>query len=166
MSDTQNPHEVTEEKDTDATSTKNRVEVAWKLILEQYFEHAKKVAAQEGAGISVFRLLRAPKKDVFNCEYYYAEKDGKMWNMLFSFSPDGKFLLEKYDSTRTLAICVQIPVGVSGNSTSGNIRLFSIDTGKEIDLEEETVIEEIEKMTLQDKPAGGVHKRIVRETED
>jgi hypothetical protein len=125
--------------------TRHRVELAWSLILDQYFDHTLKASEKEGPGIGIFRLLRTSRASSmesdsssgdsgkrFNCHYLYAERDTEPWRFLLQSSPHGEHLSSLYDPSRMLMICVQIPLGPQGSETTGNIRLFDITTRQEI----------------------------------
>ena len=154
-------HKVTEKKSSSENTTQNNMVLAWKLILDQYFQHVKKIAMEEGAGISLFCFLRTSKKNGSNCTYYYSGKNDAMWDTLINLSPDGKEIAAKYDSNSMVCICVQVPKGTttrrdspsSGFNTIGNIKLFSIDTGKEVNIntDVEKIITETEKLHLTDQ---------------
>ena len=124
-------NEVQNESDR---NTENRVILAWKCIMEQYFERAKTTAMEEGPGMSIFKFLRLPKNDGSNCQYLYTEKDGPMWKSIIDFSSDGEKLHEIYDPAIMVAICVHVPLGTHGDRTIGNFKLFHRDSEKEITL--------------------------------
>jgi len=108
----------------------------WECIITQYFDLACDNAMKEGKGISIFRFLKKNEGDS-NCHYFYSKSDTNTWNTIVNSSLYSKKLLEKYDSNSMIMICVQVPVGnsISGDETNGNIKIFSIDTKKEILLE-------------------------------
>ena len=113
-------------------TTKKRVELGWKCILDQYFEHTKKISLEEGPGVSIFKFLRSPEKDGSNCKYLFSEEGGYMWKDLIESSPEGKKMQELYDPVSTVLICVHVPLGESGDGTIGNLKLFDKDTKTEI----------------------------------
>ena len=84
--------------------------------------------------------MRKPSDKNTNTEYYYAEKDGKVWEFLISHSPDKEPITRLYDHTKHVIIAVAIPMHEniekdSGNDpeeTCQNIRIFDRVTGKEV----------------------------------
>jgi len=119
-------------KDEPDETTKNRISLAWKCILEQYFECAKKTSMEEGPGISIFKFLRTPRVDGSNCQYLYTEKDGYMWKDVINFSPEGEKIQEIYDPVTMVAICIHVPLGIYGEKTIGNLKLFHRESEQEI----------------------------------
>lgn len=118
----------------------DRLEKAWILVIDQYFEYAKKSC--RGSGLHIFRMLRSPKSDGSNCEYYFAQENGEVWDEIMNFSPDKEAISSKYNSSLSILVSVQIPTGFSGDNTMGDIRLFSYETGTEILLDDEETYEE------------------------
>lgn len=135
-------------------ATKNRLVLAWKLIIEQFYDKSKSVSSTEGPGISIFRFLRTGTNKS-NCTYFYAEKDGPVWKMIMSESPDGRIMQNSYDSSKHILICVQIPLGIHGDDTTGTMKLFDIDSGKEIsEAPEKDHVTKISEDT-----SSGIHRR-------
>jgi hypothetical protein len=145
-----NENEIISELDE---STQNRIDLAWKCILDQFFDISKTNSQKEGPGVNIFKFLRTPKNDKSNCEYLYAEKDGLLWKDIISFSPYGETIQTVYDSINMVAICVHIPLSVNIDKTVGNIKLFNIETKEEINIEskEEINIESKEEINIETK---------------
>lgn len=110
-----------------------KLERGWKCILEQCFEMACENSMKEGKGISIFKFLKR-KEDNNNCHYFYTKSDSITWDTIISNSPDGKSILEKYDPDSMVLICVQVPTDslFPNDETNGNIKLFYIDSKKEV----------------------------------
>lgn len=113
----------------------DKLEVAWKLILDQYSDKAKSIAKQEGPGVSIFRLLKKPRycegsvpNKEYNCEYYYAERGGNMWNDILKLSTKHTEIEAVYNPDTMVVIMVQIPTDAIHDDTFGNIRVLTCDT--------------------------------------
>ena len=151
---------------THEATTQNRITTAWECILEQHFALAKKVTNEEGEGLNIFKLLRAPEKENYNCQYFYTEKNSPAWKKIFSLCSEGDRVLEIYDQTSMILICIQVPLGEEGNNTTGNMRLFDIETGAEVSLlKTADISKELEKLDVNDiQLSNGIHKRTVHAT--
>lgn len=105
---------------------------AWKCVIDQFFDLTTNTSLNEGKGVSIFKFLKK-SEDGSNCHYYFSKADGIMWNSIIENSPQGKYILENYDPESMVLICVQIPTGdtLGNDETSGNLKLFYIDTKKE-----------------------------------
>ena len=114
----------------------DNLEKAWSLITDQYFEYTKNSC--RGSGLHIFRMLRSSKSDGSNCEYYFAQEDGEVWKDVLNNSPEKRAIINKYNPSLSLLISVQVPTGISGDNTIGDVRLFSFETGIEIFLEDES----------------------------
>jgi hypothetical protein len=108
--------------------TQNRIDLAWKCILDQFFDMSKTNSQKEGPGLNIFKFLRSPKNDKSNCEYIYAEKDGRLWKDIIDVSPYGERIQKIYDASSMFIICVHIPLSINLDKTVGNIKLFNIET--------------------------------------
>jgi len=123
-----------QEKTTDNIDDK-KIDLAWKLVLDQFFEKVKKDSIEEGPGISIFRFLRTKREDDCNCRYFYTTKDGPVGKHIIGNS-DFKSKIDGYDNTKHVIICVQIPLGFLGDETIGNAKIFDAETKKEIIFDE------------------------------
>ena len=137
------------------------LEHAWNRILEQHFDLAKRNQLENGPGMSIFRFLRVTEADqTKNCEYYYAAKNQNIWNRLLTeYCPEGDFVQSTYHPDENVVICVQVPVGLSGHTTFGNIRLFSFD-GEEVAPQVE---DEDFEVNIPPTFEEGIHKRVASE---
>ena len=114
---------------------------------------------KEGKGISIFKFLKKKEGDS-NCHYFYSKSDTSTWDIIISKSIDGEKIAEKYDPDSMVLICVQVPINnhlIQDDETSGNIRLFYIDTKKEVSYDDE--IQKEKKATLYTE---GLRKRDVQ----
>nr|QBK86431.1 MAG: uncharacterized protein LCMAC102_02260 [Marseillevirus LCMAC102] len=127
-----------------------RLERAWKCILNQYKTHAEEMSKNKGPGINIYKMLRIPRQK-FNCEYYFAKYKEMIWTNLMNYDPEGEKIRNLYDTMSMYVICIQVPLGVQGNKTISNIKLFNFFTHKEVSLE--TVVAIPEKDNL------GMHHR-------
>jgi len=110
-----------------------KLERGWKCILEQCFQLACENSMKEGKGMSIFKFLKR-KDNESNCHYFYTKSESSTWDIIISKSPNGKSILEKYDPDSMILICVQIPIDslFPNEETNGNIKLFYIDSKKEV----------------------------------
>nr|QBK84753.1 MAG: uncharacterized protein LCDPAC01_02340 [Pithovirus LCDPAC01] len=127
-----------------------RLKRAWKCILKQYEPHAEEMSKTKGSGINIYKMLRVPRQG-FNCEYYFAEYKGVMWNNLMNYYPEGKKVHNLYNAMSMYVICIQVPLGVQGNKTTSSIKLFNFFTHKEVSLENFVAIPEKDNL--------GTHQR-------
>jgi hypothetical protein len=113
-----------------------KLELAWKCVMEQCFDIARNSSMEEGEGISIFKFLK--KTEGCNCHYFYSKAHGTTWDTILSSASEYKNIAKKYDHNSMVMICVQVPVSetLCEDETRGNIKLFSIDTKKEILLED------------------------------
>jgi hypothetical protein len=108
-----------------------RLEHAWSLILNQFFDLAQEASKSEGPGINIFKMLRKGT-ETSNCQYYYAARDSMPFNVLFEAAPNGKALLKAYDPSKHLFIAVCIHTSDSGEETTQNIRIFNSTNRTEV----------------------------------
>jgi len=113
---------------------KRRVDDAWKAIIDQYLKKAETVAREEGPGISLFRFLRHLRREVFNCDFFYAGREDAAWSKIMEWSPYGRLIQGTYDPDKMFLVCIQVPIEDS-DSTTGNIRAFEFETRREIEIE-------------------------------
>ena len=116
------------------TADEIRLNNALDAITEQYTEKAVSVAGEEGPGISLFRFLPNLRKGKFNCDYFYARQSEYAYKKIMEWSPYGKLIEDTYDPNTMFLICVQIPTEEE-DGTTGNIRIFDVDSRKEIEFE-------------------------------
>lgn len=128
----------------------------WECILDQYFNFACEQSMKEGKGISMFRFLK--KTEGCNCHYFYIKSENTTWNSIISSSPNSSLILEKYDPDSMVLLCVQVPSSTTllDEESSGTIRLFYIDTKKEVSLEEENKKEVIIESSLRKRVINDV----------
>jgi hypothetical protein len=133
------------------------LERAWGCVTDQFFNLACDTALNEGKGVSIFKFLKKSEEGS-NCHYFFSKADGVMWNSIIETSPQGKYILDNYDHESMILICVQIPIGdtLGNDETSGNLKLFHIDTKKEFS-------PQIKKSD--EKKPEGLRKRNVKVTE-
>lgn len=103
---------------------------AWPLIEAQHLDVAINAAREEGPGISIFRLLKSPKEGGVNCEYMFAGKGGKGWDIFTQSSSEWTQLETIYDPDKHALIGLHV-VNEDGISTGQN-RLYDMDTRKEV----------------------------------
>jgi hypothetical protein len=116
-----------EEKNKLSQSVQGKLERGWECIINQFFDKMKESVLMEGPGMSIFKFLRTPTKEGSNCHYFFFEKEGSEWNSLLSY-PQNKEVMERYDPGKNIIVCVQVPIGVYGSDTEGDIRLLDLES--------------------------------------
>lgn len=141
--------------------THSRIFRAWDCIIDQHTEMVKKCATEGGPGISIFRFLREVKKREYNCEFYHAELGGSVWDELLNLSNSKKQIQIQYDPAKTVAICVQIPLGEEGEETVGEIKLFDNENFEELNIEKKTDEEKKkeEEYVPRESESSGIRRR-------
>lgn len=135
-----------------------KLERGWNCVLEQCFDLVCENSMKEGKGISIFKFLKK-KEGESNCHYFYSKSDTCTWDTIFSEISYGKKLLELYDPDSMVLICVQVPTNdhlIQDDETSGNVKLFYIDTKKEVPIEDE---ESKSKKSSSSSNSEGLRKR-------
>ena len=111
--------------------------VAWNCIIQQYIGLAARNALEEGPGLNIFRMLPRYKRDLYNCEYMYTEKGGKVWNEYMTRYPYSRQLLEKYDDASMFIVAVQVSTE-DGRDIVGGLRLFDVITRNQLEFVDES----------------------------
>jgi hypothetical protein len=93
---------------------------------EEYMDMAQRI---QDPGISIFKFLR-PGSSAHNCELYFAEKGGSLWDIITGPIPDHFKIdmLSKYDPEKMFLVCVFI----EEEDNVSNIGMFERGTNREI----------------------------------
>jgi hypothetical protein len=126
------------EKHQISTKDKNRLMRGWECITKdkKLMEMCKEYSRSEGAGMSIFMFRPGPQTqcdDGSNCDYYYTEKDGTLWDEYVN--PSGG-PLHLYVPEKHLVICITVPLGGETNEGEYITRmgLFDSVTFDEVDI--------------------------------
>ena len=114
----------------------NKLKRWWSAIIKQYGHKSEQRALQDGPGINIFNVLEQPELKVFNCKYYYAQKDTGEWDIaLNNLSSEFKTELDnKYDPDTMFVVCLILPRS-NDYKSMGSVKLFKFETKEDIDFE-------------------------------
>lgn len=110
-----------------------RLERGWKCIIENK-EYMDMAQCERVPGLNFFMFLRPGAAD-HNCEYYFVEKGGGMWDFIVAGIPDNfkTTVLSKYDPERMYLVSVCIDDPELGLDKVLNIGMFERGTNREIE---------------------------------
>ena len=128
------------EKRQISSEERDRLNRGWECITkdQKLMEMCKNCSTTEGAGMSIFMFRRPSDIDskTTNCNYYYTEKDGTLWDeYINSFGDfrgieDKETLLHSYIPEKHLLVCVTAPL--DGDEYITRIHLLDAITFKSL----------------------------------
>lgn len=109
---------------------RRRLVHAWTCILPTYFGMCVEHSRDNGAGISIFRMISNSGKlaeNEPNCNFHYVVKESTQWEAVLTQIPNRDNILKVYDSSKHVLVSVHIPAVEGQDMTVGNIRMFETE---------------------------------------